>query len=80
MPAAFIPVCTQYSTPVDGVVSCTQEEWRTAYVLTPEEYQLLLGGIDQEILDTFFLATLGLFAAGFGIGLIIAYVRQLKRG
>lgn len=80
MPAAFIPYCTQHSAPVDGVVSCTQEEWRTAHVLTPEEYQLLLGGIDQEILDLYFLGTLGLFAAGFGVGLIIAYIRQLKRG
>ncbi|MCR4510170.1 hypothetical protein NUV66_12695 [Pseudomonas sp. 32.2.56] len=78
MPAAYIPVCTNHSAPVDGVVSCTQEQWRMVHVLTPEEYQLLLGGIDQEILDIFFLATLGLFAAGFGVGLIIAHIRKLK--
>lgn len=78
MPSAITLVCTEYSTSPEGVVSCTQEEWREAQVLTPVEYQLLLGGIDQEVFDLFFMGTLGLFCVGFAIGLIIAHVRQLK--
>ncbi len=78
MPTAITLVCTEYSTSPEGVVSCTQEEWREAHVLTPAEYELLLGGIDQEVFDLFFMGTLALFAVGFGIGLILAHLRQLK--
>lgn len=76
MPAYPTLVCTEYTESSDGAVSCTQEAWIQAHILTPEEYQLLMGGIDLETMSMFFMGTLSLFCVGFGIGLIISHLRK----
>jgi len=77
-------VCSQFSTSSSGVVSCDVQAWTETYVVTPEQQaQLELvvnGGFDSGAFMTFFEGTLGLFAVGFAVGIIISQLRKMRRG
>ena len=84
MATEFIQACRAWTTNPDASVSCSSFEWIQGYVLPPSaesQLELLLqGGFSPELFQLGFLGTVLLFATGFGVGLIIAQLRKLKRG
>lgn len=77
-------VCAEFSQASDGSISCSKQTWVDTYVLTADEQaqlQLVVnGGFDSASFLQFFGATLGLFAVGFTVGIIISQIRKAKRG
>lgn len=83
MALEFIQACRSWKTNPDESVSCDSFQWIQSYVLPAEaggQLDLLIqGGFDPELFQIGFVGTLTLFAIGFGVGLIIAQLRKLKR-
>lgn len=84
MSSQSVLVCSQFSTSSSGVVSCDVQAWTETYVVTPEQQAqielLANGGFDSDTFQTFFIGTMGLFAVGFAVGIIISQLRKMRRG
>lgn len=79
-----ILVCQTFQTDEQGVVTCSASTWVDSYVFPPEtaaSIDLLLGGgFSEEAFALGFIALLLMFGTGFGVGLVIAQLRKIRRG
>lgn len=75
-----IQVCKQF-TETGGSTSCSEFEWVQAYLLPPEAegyLTLLMGGFDASAFRLGFAGAMGLFAVGFGVGVVLSIMRKAR--
>lgn len=80
MAVVSVQACTQW-TESSGAVTCTQLEWVPAYLLPPsaEGYlTLLMGGFDASAFRIGFASAIGVFAIGFGVGVVLSIMRKAR--
>lgn len=80
MAAVAVQVCTQFID-TNGVITCGNLEWRTAFLLPPEAESyltLLMGGFDASAFKLGFAGSIGCFAVGFGAGVVLAILRKAR--
>ncbi|MND58683.1 hypothetical protein D3C80_498520 [compost metagenome] len=74
--------CLGFTTSSEGVVTCSQQAWIESYVVPPEivaQIELLLaGGFSDDAFKIGLWGTLGMWAIGFGVGVVINILRKAK--
>ena len=81
MSSVSVQVCTSWTESGDGIVSCSALEWQHVYLLPPEAegyLTLLMGGFDPSAFRIGFASAIGLFAIGFGVGIVMSIMRKAR--